>query len=334
MTQWKGHSSSDLIAFRWAIPAVSQGATALGIVETQQNGVRVRMNAPLLLARFQPAQAGGWMPRARSTPTARSVRGFSLIELLVVMAVTIILAGILMPALSGLRDQADRLISGSNMRQMGMSMSMYATDNFGRLPYSALLHAGDPSYLQEMMVTFVEPENYRDLQAALAGRGKDDAPETPTELTLGTHGFEGIGLLYGTGYVDAPNVFYCPAHHGDHPLERYARAYDRPTGILYGNYQYRGDIDIHDDNRALTLERDAARVFLTDGMRTKRDFNHRVGYNSLLGDGSVWWRSDVDGRIYRLLPDGKVTGREAENIYNHLWDIIDAIDANEREDES
>lgn len=287
----------------------------------QQNGVRVRMmkrRSNLSVVPDRPARVS-----LRDRPR----HGFSLIELMVVMVVTMILAGILMPALAGLRDQTDRMISGSNMRQLGMGITMYATDNLGRLPYSALMHAGDPAFIQEMMITYIEPANALSLTEQLQGGKQESEPiELPIGLNLDVRGFEGLGLLYATGYTSAPDVFYCPAHRGDHPLERYAADYEHPTGIIYSNYQYRGDIDIDPENgvrRAITLERDANRVFLTDGMRTKRDFNHRSGYNSLLGDGSVWWRSDLEERIYRLLPDGKMAGEDAGNLYDVLWDIID-----------
>jgi prepilin-type N-terminal cleavage/methylation domain-containing protein len=289
-------------------------------VETQQHGVRVRMNERLLNMPLTPGQPVG---RARH----RARGGFSLIELLVVMVVTVILAGILMPALAGLRDQTDRIISGSNMRQIGMGMTMYATDNLGRLPYSAMMHTGNPTFLQEMMVTYIQPNDSTNLQRLLEGNHDTLLPLDPyAELMLDTRGFEGIGLLYINGYTSAPDVFYCPAHRGDHPLERYAADYDRPTGIIYGNYQYRGDIDIDPETgvrRALTLERDANRVLLTDGMRTKRDFNHRVGYNSLIGDGSVFWRSDLEERIYRLLPNDKMLDGDVGDLYAQLWEIID-----------
>jgi type II secretory pathway pseudopilin PulG len=256
----------------------------------------------------------------------RSSRAFSLIELVVVIAVTLVLTGILMPALSGLRDHADRVISGSNMRQIGMGMTMYSTDNLGRLPYSALLHSGDPACLHEMMVTYVQPDDSQIQQYLHNDGGKVDDGDETFQLNLLTRGFDGIGLLYITGYTAAPDIFYCPAHRGDHPLDRYANRYEQPSGLIYGNYQYRGDIDIDQESgvrRSLTLEQDADRVFLTDGMRTKRDFNHRWGYNSLLGDGSVWWRSDLGERIYQMLPDGKVPGEDVDDLYEQLWELID-----------
>jgi prepilin-type N-terminal cleavage/methylation domain-containing protein len=63
----------------------------------------------------------------------RSV-GFSLIELLTAIAVIGILTLLSLPALTRARDQADRTRASSNLRQIGIALHAYATDNRGLLP--------------------------------------------------------------------------------------------------------------------------------------------------------------------------------------------------------
>ncbi|MFG0249810.1 MAG: type II secretion system protein [Phycisphaeraceae bacterium JB051] len=55
--------------------------------------------------------------------------GFTLIELLVVISIVSLLVAILLPALASARNQARLIACRSNMRQCGLIVDMYATDN-------------------------------------------------------------------------------------------------------------------------------------------------------------------------------------------------------------
>lgn len=55
-------------------------------------------------------------------------RGFTLIELLVVIGIIAVLVSMLLPALQSMREKSVRLTCMSNLRQVGLSIMMYAKD--------------------------------------------------------------------------------------------------------------------------------------------------------------------------------------------------------------
>jgi type II secretory pathway pseudopilin PulG len=211
-----------------------------------------------------------------------------MIELLVVISVSLILTGMLLPVLSQVRGRVDRVISASQMRQIGFAMHMYAKDHNERLPRSEMLRQGLPL---ELMIAHVSDPMI---------------------------GWDGFGRLYDEQYLVVPEIFYCPANEGQHTYDRYRVDWIDPKGgDIYTNYHYCGDVDWEDLSRLRRLEEGERLMLATDGFRTTTDLNHEYGMNQLLADGSVQWQENAQLNTLHILPTGVVPVDQSS--YVSVW---------------
>ena len=70
-------------------------------------------------------------------------RGFTLVELLIVIAIIALLAALLFPVFLSVRAKGRQVACTSNLHQLGLAVSLYAQDSDGLFPYG-----GDPTDLQ------------------------------------------------------------------------------------------------------------------------------------------------------------------------------------------
>jgi prepilin-type N-terminal cleavage/methylation domain-containing protein/prepilin-type processing-associated H-X9-DG protein len=125
-------------------------------------------------------------------------RGFTLIELLLVIAIIAALAALMLPTLSSASDQGRRAACLSNLRQIGLALHAYASDQDGRIPYGP------------KAPPFTSPFNLYPSTGA------------PTSLiSLGNGTPAGLGLLLKDHLCNQPRVLFCPGR--DQPVDANAQ---------------------------------------------------------------------------------------------------------------
>ena len=80
--------------------------------------------------------------KVKSLKRGRTLRAFTLIELLVVIAIIAILAALLLPALARAKAQAQRVNCLSNLKQWGLAMHLYGSDNSDGIPRDGMDSTG------------------------------------------------------------------------------------------------------------------------------------------------------------------------------------------------
>lgn len=141
------------------------------------------------MSKYALAGSRGW----RSPIALRSRAGFTLIEVLVVVAIIALLISILLPSLKAAREQAKITVCASNLHQIGISITHYVNESRGELPVVFRSSTAFTTYFMRF----------------------DGAHD----------GAVNLGLLSNRRYVNEPHVFYCP---GQDSTKSASLAYDGP----------------------------------------------------------------------------------------------------------
>lgn len=251
-------------------------------------------------------------------------KGFTLIELLVVIAVIAVLMGILMPALQMARAQSKRTRCGSNARQIGLAVHMYAQSEDGKL-VPARNMSGRVAKFEEIkpwMSYMAYSKSYM--------RNSKYMPMHLAEF-------------YELGYIKDPEVFYCPAQPRttayDVPYDYKSYSEFGPWGTYFPSTNRDGNAGTlvrtsynYWTDGAKNLDRRSKNVIAMDNIQDLAIVPHKrsskpQGLTALFGDGHVNFVNGEDIFDPSLWGDGTPGSGPGGNLKNYRT-IMEIVEKN------
>lgn len=266
--------------------------------------------------------------------------GFTLVELLVVIAIIALLLSILLPAISKAKESARRVVCGSNLKQIGTAISIYAQENDDWLPpYRLVGSKRDPD---NVIGAVYRSRTFMD--------GSGSAPFKPY--------WNNLGFLWGDQIVEDGKVFYCPSH--SDPAYQYKTYNQKPdyfpttytnasaglTGVwVRTSYNYNPHVKLPGEpgfhklknyerkwnkqsrfEASHTLGIDLLSQTGGDGSNWAHKYQADGGWNVMLGDTSVAFKKNSQAS---LLAAGLSTFGSNPSDYPPYIDILNLLEGRE-----
>jgi prepilin-type N-terminal cleavage/methylation domain-containing protein/prepilin-type processing-associated H-X9-DG protein len=237
-------------------------------------------------------------------------RGFSIVELLVVVGIIAVLVAILVPTLSRARANALRASCLSNLRQTHTALLLYGNANRDAVPIG---------YRRTKQFNSMIWSN------------------TANRFVL-------FGILYQANLLDTPDTFYCPAENNPRfmlgtPENPWPPGPDGDPALpVQAGYGFRPEVDLPDDlanpPASMTnftmpkLQQFKDRAIVADlaNSSVRISTRHERGVNVLFGDGSARFVNAVHfSSVLEHVPEPSFPPNpQWDDEMNRLWTIFDS----------
>jgi len=223
-------------------------------------------------------------------------RGFTLVELLIVITIIIVLLAILLPSMGRAIEATHRAVCASNLHQLHAGHLAYASSHYGQMAVTT------PSLPNSAGVGIW----------AIAHKHSSFAPYGGTV---------GSGVLYHAGVLNDGKILYCPSStHPEYQFNTTSNSWPADNDIagqasyIAGSYHYRGAYEATgsgDYGRTLRVTDPSSSAMMADGFARNTgsaalnaipgvDTEHITGYNVLRLDSSVVYHDDPERVIADL----------------------------------
>ena len=152
-------------------------------------------------------------PFVKTGPPIARARGFTLVELLVVIGIIALLISILLPSLNRARETANRVKCASNLRQIGQAILLYTNDSKG--PYPRTIYVGGVAPMVQSDATCINVQGFSATPVVAGGQAGCTDPFNGACTVVAASGFsnnvpQALYLLLRTEDITSA-VFVCPS---------------------------------------------------------------------------------------------------------------------------